>query len=159
MTYTSGVPSATAWNQIEQVVSGGASSLTANGLIDLVFALKSVYRAGAVFGMTRTTEREVRQLVDGQNNYLWQPDFRQRTAASLLGFPVVEMPDVAEIAANALAIVFGNLREAYQIVDRGGIRVLRDPYTTKGYVKFYTTKRVGGGVTNFEALKIQKVSA
>lgn len=159
MTYTAGTPSASAWNQIQQVVSGSAAALTKDGLIDLVYSLKSVYRLGAIFGMNRTTEREVRQLTDGQGNYLWQPDFTQTNAARLLGFPVVEMPDLADIAASALPIVFGNLREAYQIVDRGGITVLRDPYTTKGRVKFYTTKRVGGGVVNFEAIKIQVVSA
>lgn len=158
-TYTAGTPSATTFNVVEQVNSGHATQITANGLIDLVFALKTAYRQGAVFGMNRTTEREVRQLVDGQSNYLWQPDFQQRSAATLLGFPVIEMPDLADIAASSLSIAFGNFAEAYQIVDRGGIRVLRDPYTTKGYVKFYTTKRVGGGMVNFEALKLQKTSA
>jgi HK97 family phage major capsid protein len=162
-TYTAGTPAgggaASSWQVIEQVVSGSASAVTADGLIDLVFSLKSVYRQGAIFGMNRTTEREVRQLKDGQNNYLWQPDFTERAQARLLGFPVVEMPDMADISSNALPIVFGNLREAYQIVDRAGIRVLRDPYTTKGYVKFYTTKRVGGSVVNFEAIKLQKISA
>lgn len=157
--YPDGVASATNWQQIEQVISGHATLLQANGLIDLVFALKSEYRAGSIFGMSRTTEREVRQLVDGQNNYLWQPDFRQMTSASLLGFPVVEMADMPAIAANATPIVFGNLGIAYQIVDRIGIRVLRDPYTTKGFVKFYTTKRTGGDVIGFEAIKLQKISA
>lgn len=158
-TYTAGTPTASAWDRIEQIVSGSASALTPDGLVDLVFALKSVYRPGSIFGMTRTTEREVRQLKDGQSNYLWQPDFTQTSTARLLGFPVVEMPDLAEIAANALPIVFGNLKRVYQVVDRGGLRVLRDPYTIKGKVKFYSTKRVGGGVVNFEAIKLQKVSA
>ncbi len=158
MTYDAGTPSAADWQKIEQVVSGNASTLLADGLVDLIFALKRAYRQGSVFGMNRTTEREVRQLKDGNSNYLWQPDFQQRSSASLLGFPVVEMADLADIAANALPIVFGNLGASYQIVDRTGIRVLRDPYTTKGYVKFYTTKRTGGDVINTEAIKIQKVS-
>lgn len=161
-TYSAGTPAgggaASAWQVVEQVVSGNASALTADGLVDLVFALKTVYRMGAIFGMNRATEREVRQLKDGQNNYLWQPDFQQRAAATLLGFPVVEMPDMPDIAGGAEPIVFGNLRLAYQIVDRFGVRVLRDPYTSKGFVKFYSTKRVGGGVVNFEAIKLQTVS-
>jgi HK97 family phage major capsid protein len=163
MTYDAGTPAgggaASAWQVIEQIVSGHATTLLSDGLIDLVFGLKSYYRDGAVFGMNRATEREVRQLKDGQNNYLWQPDFTKRAQATLLGYPVHEMPDLADIAASALPIVFGNLKEAYQIVDRGGIRVLRDPYTVKGKVLFYTTKRVGGGVVNFEAIKVHKISA
>lgn len=157
-TYTAGTPSASSWNQIQQVVSGSGTTLTAGGLLDLVFALKTAYRQGSVFGMNRSAEAVVRKLVDGQNNYLWQPDFQQMAASRLLGFPIEELPDMADIASNSLSIVFGNIGEAYQIVDRAGIRVLRDPYTTKGYVKFYTTKRVGGGVVNFEAIKLQKTS-
>lgn len=162
LTYTAGTPSATTWDRIQQVNIGATASTiddaSADKFIDLVFSLKAAYRAGAVFGMTRLTEAEVRKIKDGQGNYLWQPDFTQRTSATLLGFPVVEMADMPEIAADALSVVFGNFREGYQIVDRQGIRVLRDPFTTKGRVKFYSTRRVGGGVVNFEALKIGKVA-
>lgn len=158
-TYTAGTPSATTWDVVQQVNSGAAADITADGLVDLVYALKSVYRQGAVFGMTRTSESEARKLKDGNGQYLWQPDFQQRGAANLLGFPVEELADMAEISAGTLPIAFGNFKAAYQIVDRLGIRVLRDPYTTKGYVKFYTTKRVGGAVLNFEAIKLQVISA
>lgn len=162
MTYASGTPSATTWDVIEQTTLGDASSIvdaSADKFIDLAFSLKSVYVGGAVWGMRRSTEALVRKIADGQGNYLWQPDFGERGRGSLLGAPVVEMPDVAAVAANALAVVFGNFAEAYQIVDRAGISILRDPYTTKGRVKFYTTKRTGGGVINFEALKIGKIAA
>lgn len=158
-TYANGTPSATTWNVIQQVVSGHATLLTADGLINLVFALKSAYRRGSVFGMNRLTESAVRKLKDGVGNYLWQPDFQMQASATLLGFPIEEMADLANVGASALPVVFGNFRIGYQVVDRGGIRVLRDPYTRKGYVKFYTTKRVGGDVVNFEALKLQVVSA
>lgn len=158
LTYTAGTPSATTWDVIEQVNSGASAALDADGLIDLVFSLKSVYRQGAVFGMNRLTEAAVRKLTDGQDNYLWQPDFQERASARLLGHPIIEMPDMPDVDSNALPVVFGNFTEAYQIVDRMGVRVLRDPYTTKGWVKFYSTKRVGGGVVNFEAIKIQKIS-
>jgi len=76
----------------------------------------------------------------------------------LMGFPFVEFADMPEIAANALPLFFGNLRAGYQIVDRIGIRTLRDPYTSKPYVKFYTTQRVGGDVIDFSAIKLQKIS-
>jgi HK97 family phage major capsid protein len=163
LTYTAGTPSAATWDVIEQVNIGhDASTISTNSadkLITLVFSLKSELRSGAVFGGTRLTQAAIRKVKDGDGNYLWQPNFQNLAAATLLGFPFVEMPDMPEIEADALALVFGNFNEAYQIVDRMGIRVLRDPYTTKGWVKFYSTKRVGGGVVNFEALKIGKVAA
>ncbi len=157
LTYAAGVPTPANWQQIEQVVTGDANLLTANGTIDLVYSLKSEYRQGSVFGMNRLAESQIRQLLDGSGRYIWQPDFTRLGAATLLGFPIVEMADMPIVAAGNLPVVFGNFREGYQIVDRIGIRVLRDPYTTKPFVKFYTTKRVGGGVLNFEALKIQIV--
>ena len=162
-TYGAGTPAATTmatWSVIQQVASGAASALTADGLINLVYALKSVYRNGAIFGMNRTTERDARLLTDGNGNYFWLPDFSRAGASSLLGYPVVELPDMPSISAGTEPIVFGNLREAYQIVDRAGsVSTLRDPYTTKGRVKFYTRKRVGGDVVNFEAIALQTISA
>lgn len=158
LTYPNGTPTAAAWQVIEQVASGAAATLTADGLINMVTALKSAYRQGSVWGMNRLTEGVIRTLKDGNGNYIWQPDFQRGTAASLLGYPVEEMADMPNVGAGTLPVVFGNFREAYQIVDRMGIRVLRDPYTTKGWVKFYTTRRVGGDVINFEAIKLQVVS-
>ncbi len=158
-TYTSGTPSMTTWEVIQQVASGAAAALTADGLIDLVASLKDAYQANAVFGMRRATQFVIRKLKDGNGQYIWQPDFQTRGAATLLSAPIVDMADMAAVGAGALAVVYGDFRAAYQVVDRGGIRVLRDPYTTKGYVKFYTTKRVGGACVNFEALKLQVVSA
>ena len=91
--------------------------------------------------------------------YLWQPGLAGGQPPTLLGYPIRLAEDIPEVAADALAIAFGDFREAYTIVDRIGIRILRDPYTAKPFVKFYSTKRVGGDVTNFEAIKIQKVAA
>jgi HK97 family phage major capsid protein len=79
--------------------------------------------------------------------------------AMVLGYPVTEAEDMPSLAANSLSLAFGNFREGYQIYDRIGIRTLRDPLTTKGYVKFYTTKRVGGGVVNFDAIKLMKFNS
>ncbi len=163
LTYAAGTPSASGFNVIEQIASGGAgafaSSNPGDALINLVYALKSGYRDNAVFMMKRATLAEVRKLKDAQGNYLWQPDFQQKQGGTLLGFNVVEAEDMPSIGANSLSIAFGDFKAGYQIVDRQGIRVLRDSFTAKPYVKFYTTKRVGGDVVNFEAIKLLKFSA
>ncbi|MEZ0260280.1 MAG: phage major capsid protein [Alphaproteobacteria bacterium] len=121
--------------------------------------MKSTYRENACFMMKRATLAEVRKLKDGDNNYLWQPDFQMKQGGTLLGFDVVEAEDMPAITANSLSIAFGDFNKGYQIVDRQGIRILRDSFTAKPYVKFYTTKRVGGDVTNFEAIKLLKFAA
>jgi HK97 family phage major capsid protein len=162
LNYSAGTPSASAFNVIEQIVSGAsgafASSNPGDALINLVYSLKAAYRENAVFMMRRATLSAVRRLKDGQNNYLWQPDFQQRQGGTLVGFNVVEAEDMPAIAANSLSIAFGNFNVGYQIVDRIGLRILRDSFTAKPYVKFYTTKRVGGDVVNFEAIKLMKFS-
>ena len=144
---------------VEQVKSGAAAVLTADGIIDLVFALKDTYLANAVFGMKRTTQAAVRKLTDGDGHYIWQPDFTQKTAATLLSFPIRDMADMPAVGGGTLPIVFADFRAAYQIVDRIGVRVLRDPYTAKGWIKFDTTQRVGGDLIGFDAIKLQVVSA
>jgi HK97 family phage major capsid protein len=155
LSYASG----TSFEQIEQVVSGSSGAVTADGLISLVYSLKAPYLAGAAFMMQRATVKEVRKLKDSQNRYLWEPGLNGSTQERLLGYPVYQANDMEAIAANSLSIAFGDFKAGYQIVDRFGIRVLRDPYSSKPYVIFYTTKRVGGAVKNFEAIKLQKLSA
>lgn len=123
-----------------------------NKLITTVFSLRSDYRTNARWIMNRSTVGQVRSLKDGQGNYLWQPNFQERQGATLLGYPITEMDDMPDAAADAKPIAFGDFRAGYQIVDRIGLRVLRDPYTQKGFVVFYTTKRVGGAAVNFESI-------
>jgi HK97 family phage major capsid protein len=151
-----------AWDKIGFILSGGtgafAASDPADKLIDLVYALKSQFRANARFVMNRRTVSSVRKLKDGDGNYLWRPGAAGESA-SLLGYPVTEIEDMPDIAANAFSIAFGDFRRGYLIVDRQGARVLRDPYSQKPYVLFYTTKRVGGGVQNFDAIKVMKFAA
>lgn len=163
LTYAHGVPSGSAWDVIEQVPSGGSGAFDTTDpgdrLINLVFKLKANYRENAVFMMKRSTMAEVRKLKDGNDNYLWQPDFVARQGGTLLGYPVIEAEDMPAIAANSLSIAFGDFKAGYQIVDRMGVRILRDSFTAKPYVKFYTTKRVGGDVTNFEAIKLMKFAS
>lgn len=150
-----------AWDNIQYVATGvsGAFDTAANGgpdkLLDVVYALKTAYRTGAVWMMSRATVGTVRKLKDGQGNYLWVPGSASQPA-TLHGYAIAEAEDMPAVAANSYSIAFGNFGAAYIIVDRAGIKVLRDPYTAKPYVKFYTTKRVGGGLVNGEAIKLLK---
>lgn len=157
-TYPSGTPSATNWDVVERQGTGTSADFDSSDpgdvFFDTVGLMKVAYRAGAVWGYNRTVEAAIRKMQDGQGNYLWQPSFQAGVAPSLIGHGTVLMEDMAALAASSLSIVLGNFREAYTIADRLGVRVLRDPFTTKGFVKFYSTRRVGGGVTNFEALKL-----
>jgi HK97 family phage major capsid protein len=158
LTYASG----TSDGQIEQVGSGTSGVVTADGIIKLQSALKEFYDPGAVFMMNRLVKRDVRLLKDSQNRYLWEPGSYQSLPNgipdTLLGKPVYTASDMPTSAANALAIVYGDFSKGYKIVDRMGIRVLRDPFTAKPNIQFYSTKRVGADVAIFEALKIQKLA-
>jgi HK97 family phage major capsid protein len=148
------------WGSIGTIATGVAGAFPAtdpaDALIDLIYAVRSGYRANAHFVMNRATQSAVRKLKDADGNYLWQPAHARGQSSTLLGFPVAEAEDMPDIAADATAIAFGDFRRGYLIVDRVGIRVLRDPYSAKPYVLFYTTKRVGGGVQDFDAIKLMK---
>jgi len=128
-------------------------------LIDLVYSLPAKYRQNAAYYMNRLTQGAARKLKDGQGNYLWQPSYQLGQPATLAGERIVEVPDMPDIAADAIAALYGDMEETYLVVDRIGIRVLRDPFTNKPYVGFYTTKRVGGGVANPEAMRALKIAA
>ncbi|MFT4913441.1 MAG: HK97 family phage major capsid protein [Brevundimonas sp.] len=148
------------WGEIGYVASGAAGAFAASNpadrLIDLVYAPKARYRPNGRFVMNRRTVSTVRKFKDADGNYIWQPATRAGETASLLGYPVTEIETMPDIAADSAAIAFGDFQRGYLIVDRAGVRVLRDPYSAKPYVLFYTTKRVGGGVQNFDAIKVMK---
>lgn len=152
MTHASG----TGFGQIEQVNSGDADELTPDGLISTFYALKAPYRANASWLMKRSSVAAVRKFKDQNDQYLWQPSLQLGQPEMLLGRPLYDAEDIAAQGSNALAAAVGDFKAGYQIVDRFGIRVLRDPFSSKPYVAFYTTKRVGGDVKNFEAIKIAK---
>lgn len=146
-------------NQIEQVNQGHATLIDdADGLINLQNALESWWAGNAKWFMRRSTVGAVRLLKETTGQYIWQPGLQAGESAVLLGDPIVKCADMPAIGANALAVAYGNMREAYTIVDRQGVRVLRDPYSNKPYVEFYTTKRVGGAVVNGKALKLLKIA-
>lgn len=144
---------------IEQYDTGanGAYAAAPNGgdvLIDALYGLKAQYRANATWFMNRGTTKLTRKLKDSDGAYLWSPGIAAGQPASILGYPLAAFEDMANPATGSLSVAVGDMRSAYQIVDRMGIRTLRDPFSAKPYVEFYTTKRVGGDVLNFEALKI-----
>lgn len=151
------------WGGLGYVASGAAGAFAAttpaDRLIDLIYAPKAQYRSNGRFVMNCKTVSAVRKFKDADGNYIWSAAGRPGETASLLGYPVTEIETMPDIAANSHAIAFGDFQRGYLIVDRAGVRVLRDPYSAKPYVLFYTTKRVGGGVQNFDAIKVMKFSA
>lgn len=149
----------TGFNQVEQVAGGASGAIAADDLINLQYALNTAYDNGAVFLAQRAAIKSMRKLKDTQNRYLWEPGLNGPAQSTLLGKPIMEAADIPAVASNALAVAYGNFKAGYQIVDRVGIRVLRDPFTAKPFVLFYSTKRVGGGVKNFEAIKLLKIGA
>ena len=147
-------------DKIEQINMGSAAALNADGLIEVQNALKEGYQPGAVWGMKRTTFGAALAL-KGSDNYFFSPVLLRDGQATmqLLGKPVIFMDDMPAVAANALSVVYGDFSVGYTILDRVGLQVLRDPFSNKGFVTYYTTQRVGGDVTNFDAIKIGKVAA
>ena len=160
LNYTAVADASWSWGNLGYVATGTAGAFPASNpsdkLIDLAYALKSGYRQNASWLMNRKTQSAIRKFKDVDGNYLWQPAATADGRATLMNFPVVESEDMPDISTDSYAIVFGDFNRGYLIVDRVGVRVLRDPYSSKPYVLFYTTKRVGGGVQNFEALKLMK---
>ncbi len=128
-------------------------------LVDLVYAVNAGYRQNGMFVMNRKTQSVIRKFKDTTGAYLWQPPAVAGAKASLMTFPVIEAEDMPDIAANSLSIAFGDFNRGYLVVDRAGVTVLRDPFSSKPYVLFYTTKRVGGGVQDFDAIKLMKFAA
>jgi len=156
LTYDEG----TSWGQIEQIESGANGVVTADKLIELFYSLKDAYSKRASFLMNRTVVQAVRLLKESTTNqYMWQPGLAAGAPDSLLGVPVYLAADMPVAATGSLSVAVGDFQAAYQIVDRRGIRILRDPFTEKPFVKFYSTKRVGGDVVNFEAIKLLKLSS
>lgn len=149
-----------AWGSFGHVATGvsGAfpTSNPADKLHDLIGCLKEAYLTNARFLTRRAVVTLIRKFKDGMGNYLWQPSFVAGVSETIMGYPVTRAEDMPAVAADSLSLAFGDFREGYQIVDRQGIRVIRDNLTSKPYVKFYTTKRVGGGALNFEAIKFLK---
>ncbi len=147
-----------AFGTLQKVHSGVAGDFTADDLIKLVYTLRKGFRAGASWMMPNTTVFKIRTMKDSEGNYLWRPGLEAGQPSLILGYGITENEDMPEVAADANAIAFGDFRRAYTIVDRIGTRVLRDPYTNKPNVGFYTTKRVGGMLVDSQAVKLLTLS-
>lgn len=161
LTYSAGTTLPGTVEQFPTGVNGGLAAAPAGGdtLIDALYGLKAQYRANATWFMNRATTKLVRKAKDTDGAYLWQPGIAAGQPATLLGYPVASFEDMPDPATGSLSIAVGDMRAAYQIVDRIGIRTLRDPYSAKPYVEFYTTRRVGGDLCNFEAIKIIRLGS
>jgi HK97 family phage major capsid protein len=162
LSYTTVAENVRAFGEIGYVATGSAGAFGADPgdrLLDLVYATKQAFRSNGRFVMNRSVVGALRKVKDADGNYLWQPSLEAGAPATLMGYPVTESEDMPAIAANSLSVAFGDFERGYLVVDRVGVRILRDPYSAKPYVLFYTTKRVGGGVQNFDAIKLLKFAA
>ncbi len=158
------------WGKLQYVPVGAAGAFPsssgkddATALIDMIAALHQGYHSGAVWAMSRLTAAVVRKLRDADGRYLVDFDgtggLSGGAVFSLHGYPIAQLDDMPVVASNSYSIAFGDFRQGYMIVDRLGMRTLIDPYTTKGQVKFYMTKRTGGDVQNFDAIKLLKFAS
>jgi HK97 family phage major capsid protein len=164
--YTTVANASYAWGSVGYVASGHASTWASSNpsdyLIDLVHALKRQYRAGASFLMNDATLGSIRKLKDGQGNYLWgmtKESFMAGAVGTLLGYSVVTDDFMADIGTNAYPIAFGDFKQAYYVIERKGVAVLRDPAGAFPHVRFLARRRVGGGIAKFEAVKLFKIAA
>lgn len=155
--------SARAFGTVQHIATGVADNFPAKDpadiLIDLIYSMKAGYRTGAQFMVNSMTLATMRKWKDGDGNYIWQPAMQNGQPGSIFGYGYVTNEDMPSAGAGAIPVVFGNFQQAYVIFDRMGIRSLRDPYTNKPFVGFYTTKRVGSMIANTQAVKFLKCAA
>jgi len=147
------------WGRIEQQNMGAAAAVTADGFIDVMYRLIEQYLQRASWLMNRLTVAATMQLKDGQGNYIWKPGLTEERNSTILGLDVRMSTTMPVVAAGALSVAIADWTEAYMVVDRLGITIQRDPFTQKPMIEFYTRKRVGGDVINFQAIKIGVIAA
>ncbi|PWK62157.1 phage major capsid protein [Roseicyclus mahoneyensis] len=149
-----------AWGALGYVVTGTAGDFDAinpaDAIVDLVYALGAQYRAGASFVMNSKTAGAVRKMKDADGRFLWSDGLAAGEPARLMGYPVLIAEDMPDIDVDATAIAFGDFGAGYTIAERPDLRVLRDPFSAKPHVLFYATKRVGGAISDFAAIKLMK---
>jgi HK97 family phage major capsid protein len=155
LTYANG----TNWGQIEQINMGAAATLTADGFINIKYHMREEFLNTGTWLMNRLTVRDCMYLKNGVGDYIWKPsNITLDPSSSILGLPVRMSTTMPAVAAGALAVVLADFRETYMIVDRLGITIQRDPYTKKPFIEFYTRKRVGGDVINYDSIKIGAIA-
>jgi HK97 family phage major capsid protein len=151
------------WGKLGYVATGAAGDFNAidpaDAIVDLVYALGARYRANGTFVMNSKTAGAVRKMKDADGRFLWSDGLAAGEPARLMGYPVLIAEDMPDIAANAHAIAFGDFRAGYTVAERPDLRILRDPFSAKPHVLFYATKRVGGDVSDFAAIKLLKFAS
>ncbi|SEJ42537.1 phage major capsid protein, HK97 family [Pseudooceanicola nitratireducens] len=152
-----------AWDSLGYIATGSDGGFDLNdpsdAIVDLVYALGARYRANASFVMNSKTAGAVRKLKDAEGRFLWADSLAAGEPARLMGYPVLLCEDMPDIASGSLSVAFGDFHAGYTIAERPDLRVLRDPFSAKPHVLFYATKRVGGDVTDFAAIKLLKFGA
>ncbi|MEJ2001073.1 MAG: phage major capsid protein [Maritimibacter sp.] len=150
------------WGNLGYIASGTSGDFDptnpADALFDLVYGLDAEYRAGASFVMNSKTAGAVRKMKDADGRFLWSDGLAADTPARLIGYPVLIVEDMPDMAADSTPIAFGDFAAGYTIAERPDVRILRDPFSAKPHVLFYATKRVGGDVSDFAAIKLLKLS-
>ncbi len=144
------------WGNLGYVPSGTNANPEADAIIELVYALGAAYRKNAVFVMNSKTTAKVRKLKDTDGRFLWSDGLAAGEPARLMGYPVLVAEDMPDPATDAMAIAFGDFSAGYTVAERPDLRILRDPFSAKPHVLFYATKRVGGDVSDFAAIKLMK---
>lgn len=151
------------WGQLGYIPTGAASDFASTNpidcLISLVYALSADYRANATFVMNSKTAGAVRKIKDTEGRFMWSDGLSVAAPATLMGYPVLIAEDMPDIAANAYPIAFGDFNAGYTIAERPDLRILRDPFSAKPNVLFYASKRVGGDITDYAAIKLLKIAA
>ncbi len=163
LTHTKVANSAWAWGSLGYVATGNdgdfATTNASDAIVDLVYALEAEYRANASFVMNSKTAGAVRKMKDADGRFLWSDGLQAGEPARLMGYPVLVAEDMPDIASGAYALAFGDFKNGYTIAERPDLRVLRDPFSAKPHVLFYASKRVGGDVSDFAAIKLLKFAA
>ena len=157
------VPNASwAWGSLGYVPTGAAADFAttnvADCIISLVYALGADYRANGSFLMNSKTAGAVRKMKDADGRFMWSDGLAAGEPARLMGYPVLICEDMPDIAANAYPVAFGDFVNGYTIAERPDLRVLRDPFSAKPHVLFYASKRVGGDITDYAAIKLLKIA-
>ena len=163
LSYPTVLDSAWKWGSIGYIKTGAAAGFATDNagdaLINTLYSLKTSYLSNATWLMNRSTLAEIRKMKDGQGNYLWQPSFQAGQPDNLLGYSLRVDAKMPNLGANNCPVAFGDFRRGYLVVRRTGMTLIRDQYTQKPYVVFSTRMRIGGGVQNFEAIKLLKCAA
>ncbi len=162
LTHTTVAAGTEIWGELGHVTTGvdGAFAAVdpADALVDLVFALGSEYRANASFVMNSKTVGQVRKIKDADGRFIWTDSLAAGEPSRLMGYPVLVAEDMPDVATGSLSVAFGDFAAGYTIAERPDLRILRDPFSAKPHVMFYASKRVGGDVSDFNAIKVLKFS-